>query len=323
MSRIFASLFCGLLFVLTSFPTFAGKVKISYNSLEGSLSPLWAAKERGFFNRHGIDAELIYILGGRISAQAMLAGEVQMGVMGTSSLIRACLSGGDLVYVANSLDLVTFTLIAQKGITDVKQLRGKRVGIGAFGGGPDYTVRIVLEKNGLKPDKDVAVVQMNVGQPGRVAAVQTGAIEAVVINPPFTLQAKKLGLNLLIDFSTVIPSYLQNGVATTRKFILENPLAVENSLKAFIDGVRYVLSDEKGTSDIIRRYMKMEDPSLLKEYYRGVILKEISREFYIKNDAIEFVLDQERKTNQKAKDAKVGDFVDTRFLDKLKKEGYF
>ncbi len=319
-----AKSFPGVLFLL--FFAFADasaeKLNFSFSSLVGSQSLLWIAKEMGFFKKHGIDAQLIYIVGGRVVVQAMLAGEVHMGVAGPGAVIRANLAGADLVYVAVSSNMADFVLVTAKSITNIQQLRGKRVGIGQFGGGPDYTTRIVLEKHGLLPDKDVRIVQMLTGQPGRLAALHSGAIEGIVISPPLTLQAKQLGFNLLVDYSVAIPNFFTSGFVTTRRFAQQNPQAVENSVKALVDAVRYLFANEEGAMKVIGQYMRITDQAFLQAYHREVIVKQINRTLYPDAKAIDFVLQQEAKTTPSVAKTKAEDFTNTRFLDKLKKEGY-
>ena len=90
-------------------PAKAEKVHFSYSSLTGSQSPLWVAREAGFFKKHNIDADLVYIPGGSVDVQALLSGELQMGTSGPGAVIRSNLAGADLVYVAvgsNKLDFV-------------------------------------------------------------------------------------------------------------------------------------------------------------------------------------------------------------------------
>ncbi len=300
----------------------AEKLNFSFSSLVGSQSPLWVAKEAGYFKKHGIDAQLVYIVGGRVVVQAMLAGELQMGISAPGALIRANLQGSDLVFLGTGTATADFALITGKDIADIRQLRGKRIGIGQFGGGPDYTTRIMLEKHGLIPDKDVRIVQMLTGQPGRLVALQAGAIEGIVISPPLTVQAKQMGFNLLVDYSNVIPYFFTGGFMTTRRYAQQNPGTVENVLRALLDATRYIFSNEAGTLKIVGQYMRITDYAFLQAYYRESMLKQINRTLYPDVKAIEFTLEQERKSSPAVAKAKPGDFIDTRFLDKLRKEGY-
>ncbi len=300
----------------------ADRVNFSYSSLSGPSAPLWVAREAGFFRKHGIDVQLVYIVGGRVVVQAMLAGEVQMAIAGPAAVIRADLAGGDLVYVGVASQAVDFVLVTDKGISNVQQLRGKRVGIGQFGGAPDFLTRVVFEKYGLKPDKDIRIVQMLTGQPGRLAALQAKAIEAIVIQPPVSLLAKQMGFNIPVDYSTILPPFVTSGFVTRRRFIQQKAMLVENSMKAMLDAMRYIYSNEEDTIKIIGRTMKITDEPFLREYYRGVLIKQFSKDLYPNVKALELVVDQERKTNPAVAGAKAEDFIDTRFLDKLRGEGY-
>jgi NitT/TauT family transport system substrate-binding protein len=297
---------------------FAQRINFSFSSLTGTQSPLWVAKEAGFFKQHGLDARLVYIPGGSVVVQAMHSGELQFGVSGPAAVIRGNLGGADFAFVAVGSNKIDFVLVTAKHITNVQDLKGKRVGVGRFGGGPDYSSRIVFEKLGLKPEKDINLLQTLGGQPTRLAILQSGAMEGVVITPPFTLQAKQLGFNLLLEYSKIIPNYFSSGFIATRKYIRENPQIVENTVKSLMDAMRYVFSNEGGTMKIVGRYMKITDEAFLRSYYREALLGQINRTLQPDPKAIEFILEEERKTNPAAERVKPEDFIDARFLDKLR-----
>lgn len=323
MESIMGVFMMALFFLLSgSADALAERINFSFSSLTGTQSPLWVAKEVGFFQKHGLDARLVYIPGGSVVVLAMQSGELQMGISGPGAVIRGNLGGSDFVYVAVSSNRLDFVLVTPKNITDIQQMKGKRIGVGRFGGGPDYTIRIILEKLGLRPDKDIFLLQTLGGQPTRLAILQSGAMEGIIISPPLTLQAKQLGFNLTLDFATVIPHFFSSGFITTRRYIRENPQAVENAVKALLDATRYIFSNEDGTVKIMSRYMQIADEVFLRNYYREALLKQINKTLYPDIKAVEFTLEQERKTNPAAAQLRPEDFVDTRFLDKLRKEGY-
>ena len=323
MSSVSKALAISVFFVLSVLDDgCAQRINFSFSSLTGTQSPLWVAKEAGFFKQHGLDARLVYIPGGSVVVQAMHSGELQFGVSGPAAVIRGNLGGSDFAFVAVSSNKMDFVLVTAKHITAVRDLKGKRVGVGRFGGGPDYSSRIVFEKLGLKPDKDIHLLQTLGGQPTRLAILESGAMEGVVIAPPFTLLAKQLGFNLLLDYSTVITHYFSSGFITTRRYIRENPQIVENTVKALMDATRYLFSNEDGTIKIVGRYMKITDETFLRSYYREALLGQINRSLQPDFKAIQFILEEERKTNPAAERVRPEDFMDTRFLDKLRKEAY-
>jgi len=139
---------------------------------------------------------------------------------------------------------------------------------------------------------------MRTNPPGRVAALQSGSIDAGGSAPRLTLQAKTMGFNLLLDYSTVLPQFFSSGIVTTRKFIREKPKIVENSVKTLLDSMRYMFSHEQGTVELMSRYSKIKDRDFLREYYREVLVKELNRDLYPHLDAVKFALELEKKTNR-------------------------
>src|SRR3989338_53821 len=66
MKSIMGGFMMSLLFLLSgSADALAERINFSFSSLTGTQSPLWVAKEAGFFQKQGLDARLAYIPGGR------------------------------------------------------------------------------------------------------------------------------------------------------------------------------------------------------------------------------------------------------------------
>lgn len=62
--------------LLSNRAAYAAPIRIAYSSISGAMLPLWVAKDKGLFDKHGVDVELTYIRG--VSIEALLAGEVQL-----------------------------------------------------------------------------------------------------------------------------------------------------------------------------------------------------------------------------------------------------
>ena len=74
---------------------------ISYSSASMEQAALWVTQDGGFFARNGLPSRLILITSGSTSVQAMLGGDVQVGVIGTPAVLLSRLSGSDLVFFAS------------------------------------------------------------------------------------------------------------------------------------------------------------------------------------------------------------------------------
>ena len=50
----------------------AAPLRIAYSSISGAMLPLWVAKDKKLFDKHGVDVEVMYIRG--VAIEALLAG---------------------------------------------------------------------------------------------------------------------------------------------------------------------------------------------------------------------------------------------------------
>ena len=80
------------------------KIVVSYGSISGTQAPVWVAKEKGLFEKHGLDASLVYISGGPRSVMALLGGSVQFVIHSALPSLEAYLGGADTVLIGSSMN---------------------------------------------------------------------------------------------------------------------------------------------------------------------------------------------------------------------------
>ena len=133
------------------------RIKVGYSSTGQSLA--WVAKEAGLFKENGLDVQLIFIGSSTIMTQAMIAGDVSIATMSGVTAINSQLAGSDLVIVASQgKDPSQPFLVTGKGISQISQLKGKKLAVSRLGASSDFILRLMLKKIGLVPEKDVAIV---------------------------------------------------------------------------------------------------------------------------------------------------------------------
>src|SRR6266481_7581388 len=174
-------------------------VRVGYTALSGAFSPLWMAKELDLFERQGIQSTPIY-MAATLAYQAMLAGETDFTVGTGIAPAQARLGGADPLIVVTYISGFNFSVIARPPVHQPGDLRGKRIGISRFGAGTDFGARIALKQWGLVPVKDVTIIQLG-GYPEALAALKGDSVQAAVLAPPFSTEAKRLGMVELIDFN--------------------------------------------------------------------------------------------------------------------------
>ncbi len=143
-------------------------------------------------------------------------------------------------------------------------MKGKAIGVSQIGSSTDFIARLAARRLGLTPDKDVTIVGAG-GQGERWAALTGGHIQATVVQPPFTLLARKAGYPVLIDFSKETFEYTISGPLTTRSFIRSDRETVMNFMRGLADGMDFY-RDEKNKQQVIK---------FLGEYYRSNAVEEL------------------------------------------------
>jgi ABC-type nitrate/sulfonate/bicarbonate transport system substrate-binding protein len=169
----------------------ADKLRISYASVTGNTAGItYIAQRAGLFEKQGLDVELILITGGPASISALLNGDVDLDMRAPVAALQAMAHGVKLIFLLSQSNTLEYDVVTRPEIKDIKQLKGKKVGIIRFGGISELMVRYLFQKLGLDADKDIAIVQ--VGQ-ARFIAMEKGAIDAMVLASAESAYAKRNG----------------------------------------------------------------------------------------------------------------------------------
>src|SRR5690606_26737148 len=154
----------------------ADKLNTSYiSTTPGSSSVLWVAKDAKIFDKHGIDATIIFISGSVRGIQSILAGEIAIGEGGGPGLASARLAGGDVVAIAGNGNVLPYYLVAQPSIKKHEDLRGKIGGTHIAGTTAEFALKVGLKRIGINPLKDVNLRVIG-GAIERMVALQKGIV---------------------------------------------------------------------------------------------------------------------------------------------------
>jgi NitT/TauT family transport system substrate-binding protein len=279
------------------------------------------ARDAKLWAKYNIDPKVVLFDAGSILAQAMMSGDVKFAISSGPATIAARTQGADSIIVGAFVNTLPYSIVAAKGITTWDQLRGKKIAISRFGSGTDTAMRMVLKKFGLDPIKDVIILQIGT-QPNRMQALQAGAIDATIVSPPLDLAAKKQGYQILVNVAELGIPYPQTVIETTDRFIREQPQTVKYFLKGFAEAARYAAAQKDETKKLITKYLKTTDPEILEATYQSYLqVTDYSGQPNLQG--IRNAIDEVAVRVPAAKTKKPEDFVDTRFLRELEKEGFF
>jgi NitT/TauT family transport system substrate-binding protein len=297
------------------------KVRIAYSSVSGNQAPAWVAYEKGFFKKNGLDVELVYIEAGSKAVGALLSGDVAFAQMAGSSVIQSRLQDKDVVIVAGFLNTMDYQLMVHDGITRPEQLKGKSMAVSRFGSSSDFATRYALNKYGLAPDKDVAILEIG-SQPARFAALEAGKIQGAMVTVPLTLKAKKMGFHPLADLQMLGLEYQHTALVTSRALIKSKPEVVRSALKAFVEAIHYYKTNRQEALAILGKYLKESDPEALEETYNAIGLALTPEKPYPTLRGIQIMLREIAAKDRKAEGVAPEQFVDTSFVKELDSSGY-
>ncbi len=255
------------LWILTLAPALAWgqappqQVVVTYSSRSIASIDLFVAQERGFFREEGLDPQLVQVRATAAIA-ALVSGEVHaLGSVG--SVIRAIPRGAPVKVLSISLRRPVFWLVSRPELKSFADLKGKVMGTTTMGGSQHTAGIRMLRRAGLNPDKDVTVV-LGGDVPTQLQALVNGSIQVGILSPPIVIVARdKYKMNILANAIDEFSS-LQNGLAVLDKNI-RDPL-VKKILRARAKGNRYFHQNEKGTAEILAKYLNVDFNTAVETY---------------------------------------------------------
>ena len=216
------------------------KALFAYGAINAYMTSTWIAKEQGFFRKHNVEVQPVFIIATQ-AAQAMLAGEVQVGLIGPTHIVNAVAAGGDMVMIMGNQNKVRYQLIAHPSIKRAEDLKGKKVGIGASMAGLATLAAIMsLEHLGLNSRRDNITLLPTGPEPARLAAVKAGTTQATVIAPEISQAAIAEGFPVLVDMAKLNIPFQASGLTVLRKTLRSEPVMIDRVGRATVDAIRFI-----------------------------------------------------------------------------------
>jgi ABC-type nitrate/sulfonate/bicarbonate transport system substrate-binding protein len=232
----------------------AEKVRISVTNLNISFLPAGAALKKGFFKDEGLDVEIIR-MNTPNSLTALITGDIGYTLL-FGSVVRGALRGMPIRAVASLLDSPTHALIAKAEYKSVKDLKGKTVGIGNFGGTDEVVARLMFKAHGVDAEKDLKFIAVGSDR-ARLAAIRENLVDVAVIAPPGDSLGKQMGFSVLARAYESF-SFPFIGVGTSLRSIKERPEEVKKVTKAMLRANRFVREDKEGAVKILMEWGRAE-----------------------------------------------------------------
>jgi NitT/TauT family transport system substrate-binding protein len=152
------------------------KIRLSLSSSAVTLLPTFAAHDKGFFRDEGFDVELIH-MPATLASTALMTGDLDYNGAATG-VISAAVQGRPMKVLVFTVSRPLMFLVSRKEIREPRDLKGKKVAGSTPGASATLLAVQALRHVGLEPGRDVTILPMGGTAAGRLAVLESGAVDA-------------------------------------------------------------------------------------------------------------------------------------------------
>ena len=299
-----------------------GKIILGYAAPGARALPFWMAQELGLFAKYGVDVEPVFIRGAPILVAGLASGDIQVGSTGGSATLAAIAGGQDLKIIATFGSRNTFDFVTQPNIKRPEDLRGKRIGLTSIGGTTWMALLLWLEHYGLDAQRDKMQLQVMGEQALTVQSLETGIVNAAILDGIYSRRMKPKGFNILGEYSELKYQFVSQALVVQKTLLQQRSDMLENLLKAEIEGLAYVLAP-KNKPAVIRTLMRRmkTDATIAEEGYLDLI-RGMERKPMPTVESMVHVQRLMKLQNPKIGEVKLEDINDAKLIKKLDDSGF-
>ena len=247
----------------------AESLRLGYSGATATQLAGSIAIEQKLFDLYGVNVELTQSAGTTM-IRALDSGSLDVAVVGGGQALSAYLKGVEVRIIGGLVNTVPYQLWAKPEIAQLKDLKGRLIANTPPGTSLNLGTAVLLQRAGLDPLKDVKLIAF-----GRIQLISRallgGVVDAALLSPPDTIEARKSGMRMLIDLAAARIPCPFTSVVTTRAALEKSPAALEGFLRGILHGVKLALTNPDMAKKTLSKNMRLTDPEAVEEVYQRVI----------------------------------------------------
>ncbi len=209
-----------------------------------SSSPLFIAKEKGYFEAEGLDADITFFRSAQPVAVAIAAGDADFGVTAFTGGFFNLAGKGALKVIGAQLHedveydgsaILASNKAYDAGLTSVDKLGGHSFALSQVGSSFHYMIGNVAEKAGV----DIESMELKPLQsvPNMIGALKSGQVDSMIIVPHIAKPLHNAGAAHIIGWVKDYVPYQVGGLFTSTANVEERRGVVEKFVRAYQKGV--------------------------------------------------------------------------------------
>jgi NitT/TauT family transport system substrate-binding protein len=284
---------------------------------------LWVGVEQGFFRKHGLSVEVIYMRVGSLAASALVSGDVNAVLTSSNAVLNLAAGGLDVVIIGALFQRPEGDFMARPEFKRPEDLKGKLVAIQSIGGGGWANNMLALDYLGLDPDRDNIRFIVLGDQPSRIQALETGRAQASWMGSTFSAPLKKKGYTLLVDLSRAPIPYVGSSLVVKKSVAHQEARTYEGLLKGTIDSLRFFQKSENKPVILktMAKYLRLNRVEDAEIGYSAMVAA-YSNDLKPKPEGLQKIYSILSRTNPKLSALKPESILDVSFIQKIQSSGY-
>ncbi len=301
------------------------KIRLSYSALSPSTAFLWIPREKGFFKKHGLDAEIILIESGTLTSQALASGEIGIADNAGAPAIISNASGSGETIIMGLVNSLEYNLVSTKQVKDIADLKGKRIGVSRIGSSSHAAVEIALEHFKIDAKRDGITFVQSGTMTTRVAGMRAGAIDATLVDPGFVPFMVKEGYKDLGYLGKLGIPYQHESLDSSKAYLAKHRDTALKAVKGIVEGIAFIAQERNApeVKRVLGKYLKFDDPAKTDDAYKALRGYAASiRKPYPTKEGVASLIAFLAKFNPKVAQVTVDDVVDASLVAELDKTGF-
>jgi NitT/TauT family transport system substrate-binding protein len=290
------------------------KIRLAYTGWELGTAVAYVGVDSGLFKKHGLIIDELPIRD-TLSAgvQSLIGVDILIGFGNPLAILQPVAGGADLALVGAHVSYDQYGMGVAAGVSSVKELKGKKVGVSALGARSDLIARVILRRAGLDPAKDVELIAAGLA-PARALALSKNLVQGVPLNQQVAAEAQKMGIKILELKSVPVVTDL---LMTTRSFIKREEDTVRRFMRGYADAIHHFVSRRDDSLTILKKYFPNNQGLTVDAMYDSFSaqLRPLPE---LNSEAMQALVDVGAAMEKPAKSLKPADITESRFVDELK-----
>jgi len=247
--------------------------------------------------------------------QALVSGEIDYyTVLGPG--VAAAVRGVPVKLVAAYVPISPTALVSRSEIKSVPELKGKTIGVNAYGGALEGMARLMLRHFSIDPDREIKFLATGPID-SRFGAMKQGLTHATLGSPPIDFLGKKLGFVVLARAHELF-GFPVSGLIASAKKIKERPDEIKRAIKAGIKANRYIRQNRDGTIPVMVEWLMIDREMAVATYDSSV--RTYSDDLSLSDGGLRLLIDEAKRVAKVNREVSPSEVADLSILREAQKE---